>query len=277
MATRTKYVKPEQRRICTAETLAAERIGHSFIRVTVGGPDLADFVPMGYDQWIRLFLPRERQTGLRLPTAAQNTLWYTQCLAMSSDTRPLIRNYTVRGFRPAGAGFFGEHAEIDVDFVAHGDSGPASAWAAQVRPGIPIGLLDEGIMYQAPPHASWSLLVGDESALPAIAGVLRSAPRDLCGAAYIEVPHRTDIQDLGEPTGVRVHWLPRADPRVRIGRPATEAVRAAALPDGPGYAFVAGEQQLVAGVRRHLVRDRGVPRSDIMFSGFWRLGQAASN
>ncbi|MCX0270718.1 siderophore-interacting protein [Nocardia zapadnayensis] len=277
MATRIKYVKPEQRRICTAETLAAERIGDSFIRVTVGGTDLADFAPMGYDQWLRLFLPRDRNTGLRLPTAAENTLWYAQCLAMSSASRPLIRNYTVRGFRPAGAGFFGEHAEIDVDFVAHGDSGPASAWAGRVRPGMPVGLLDEGIMYQAPAHTGWSLLVGDESALPAIAGVLRSAPRDLCGAAYIEVPHHTDIQDLGEPAGVRVHWLPRADSRVRIGAPTTEAVREADLPHGPGYAFVAGEQQLVSGVRRHLVRDRGMDKSDITFSGFWRLGKAAAS
>lgn len=277
MATRTKYVKPRQRRICTVETLATERIGRSFTRVTVGGPDLDDFAPMGYDQWLRLFLPREWQTGLRLPTAAESTLWYAQCLAMSSDTRPLIRNYTVRGFRSAGTGFFGEHAEIDIDFVAHGDAGPASAWAARVRPGTPVGLLDEGIMYRAPLHTDWSLLVGDESALPAIAGVLRSAPRDLCGTAYIEIPHREDIQDLGEPAGVRVHWLPREDPALRIGTPATEAVRAADLPGGAGYAFVVGEQRLVSGVRRHLVRDRGFAKPDIMFSGYWRLGRAASN
>ncbi|MEU4312170.1 siderophore-interacting protein [Nocardia sp. NPDC024068] len=277
MATRTKHRKPQARRVCTAETLATERIGPSFIRVTIGGPDLHDFTPMGYDQWFRLFLPRERQPGLCLPTAAQDNLWYAQYLEMSSDTRPFIRNYTVRAFRPAGAGRFGAHAEIDIDFVAHGDTGPASTWADRALPGTQIGLLDEGTMYQAPPHTNWSLLAGDESALPAIAGILRCAPRDLQGAAYIEVPHREDIRELGEPAGVRVHWLPRDSPTRRIGALATEAVRGARLPGENVYAFVAGEQQLASGIRRHLVRDRGFDKSDITFTGYWRVGRAASS
>lgn len=274
MAKRVKYVKPAERRIRSAQTLANKRISPNFVRVTVGGPDLHDFDAMGFDQWFRLFLRRDGQSELRLPTVANN-LWYAQYLLMSKDSRPLVRNYTVRAFRPSGEGQYGEHPEIDIDFVAHGDDSPASRWANNVQPGTPIGLFDEGLMYQLPEHATWSLIVGDESALPAVAGILRDAPRDLRGAAYIEIPHADDVQELEAPEGVRVHWLPRADPHDEVGKLALDTVRAAEIPSSGVYAFVAGEQKLASGLRRFLANDRGVPKADITFTGYWRFGKAS--
>ncbi|WP_280254653.1 siderophore-interacting protein [Nocardia wallacei] len=272
MAKRTKYLKPEERRILTTEVLASKRISPSFVRVTLGGGGLDEFVPMGFDQWFRLFLPG--RNGLRLPTAASN-LWYAQYLMMSKDQRPVVRNYTVREYFPAGQGRFGDTAELDIDFAMHGEHTPACAWASGAAVGSEVGLLDEGIMYQAPQHTSWALLVGDESALPAVAGVLRSAPRDLRGAAFLEIPHPDDAQDLGEPEGVQVHWLPRPDPTTQIGGPALAAVRAAELPDQGVYAFIAGEQKLASGLRRHLASERGIPKPDITFTGYWRIGKSA--
>ncbi|MBB5914453.1 NADPH-dependent ferric siderophore reductase [Nocardia transvalensis] len=272
MAKRTKYLKPEERQILTTEVLASKRVSPNFVRVTLGGAGLGEFVPMGFDQWFRLFLPG--RNGLRLPTASSN-LWYAQYLMMSKDQRPLVRNYTVREFRPAGRGDFGDTAELDVDFAMHGDDTPACGWASGTAVGSEVGLLDEGIMYQAPHHTSWSLLVGDESALPAVAGVLRSMPRDQRGAAFIEIIHPDDAQDLGEPEGVQVHWLPRTDPVTEIGGPALEAVRAAKIPAAGVYAFVAGEQKLASGLRRHLANDRGIPKADITFTGYWRIGKSA--
>lgn len=274
MAKRVKYVKPEARRIRSAETLTSKRISTNFVRVTVGGPDLHDFTAMGYDQWFRLFLRREQQSELRLPTVANN-LWYAQYLMMSKDSRPLVRNYTVRDFRPAGSGEYGDHPEIDIDFVSHGDDSPASAWANNVSTGTPVGLFDEGLMYQPPEHTNWSLLVGDESALPALAGVLRSAPRDLRGAAYIEIPTADDVQELDAPEGVQVHWLTRKNPDDAVGELALETVRESDLPTSGVYGFVAGEQSLATGARRHLANDRGVPKADITFTGYWRFGKAA--
>ncbi|MCM6774918.1 siderophore-interacting protein [Nocardia sp. CDC159] len=272
MAKRTKYVKPEQREILTAEVLSSKQISPNFVRVTIGGPGLAGFTAMGYDQWFRLFLPGRH--GLRLPTAASN-LWYAQYLMMGKEHRPVVRNYTVRAWRPAGEGEFGESGELDIDFAMHGTDTPACGWASGVSPGAEVGLLDEGIMYQAPEHTSYSLLVGDESALPAIAGVLRSAPRDLRGAAYIEITHPDDAQKLDEPDGVQVNWLLRTDPTAAIGSVAQEAVRTAELPAQGVYGFVAGEQKLASGVRRHLVDERGIPKADVTFTGYWRVGRSA--
>ncbi|WP_024802010.1 siderophore-interacting protein [Nocardia sp. BMG51109] len=272
MAKRSKFVRPTERQILTAEVLASKRISPGFVRVTLGGSGLSEFAPMGFDQWFRLFLPG--RNGLRLPTATSN-LWYAQYLMMSKEDRPVVRNYTVREFRPAGAGHFGDTAELDIDFAMHGDQTPACAWASGTAVGSEVGLLDEGITYQAPQHSSWTLLVGDESALPAVAGVLNSAPRELRGAAFLEIGHPDDAQELGEPEGMRVHWLPRTDPATEIGRPALEAVRAAELPTQGVYAFVAGEQKLASGLRRHLADERGIPKADITFTGYWRVGKSA--
>ncbi|WP_040813533.1 siderophore-interacting protein [Nocardia concava] len=273
MAKRSKHVKPEHREILTAEVLASKRISPNFVRVTVGGQGLSGFTAMGFDQWFRLFMPG-RDGSLKLPTSASNLGWYAQYLMMGKEHRPLARNYTVRDYRAAGFGEFGSTAEIDIDFVSHGDDSPASAWANNATPGAKAGILDEGIMYQAPDHSDWTLLVGDESALPGIAGVLRSLPRGTKGAAYIEIPHAEDAQELGEPAGVQVNWLVRTDAHAEVGALAAETVRGAEIPSRGVYAFVAGEQKLAAGVRRHLAQEREIPKADITFTGYWRVGKS---
>lgn len=273
MAKRTKYIKPEHRDMLSPEVLASKRISPNFVRVTLGGQGLAGFTAMGYDQWFRLFMPG-KNGELKLPTSTSSLGWYAQYLMMSKDTRPLVRNYTVRNFRAAGSGEFGSTSEIDIDFAIHGDS-PAAEWAESVTPGSKVGLLDEGTTYQPPEHCDWTLLVGDESALPAFAGILQSAPRECKGAAYIEIAHADDAQELGEPEGFTVHWVPRTDPHGEVGTDAMNALRAADLPGAGVYAFAAGEQKLASGVRRYLSQEREIPKGDITFTGYWRVGKAA--
>ncbi|MFD0000703.1 siderophore-interacting protein [Nocardia sp. NPDC127526] len=274
MAKRTKYVKPEHREVLGVEVLASKKLSPNFVRVTLGGDGLAGFTAMGFDQWFRLFLPG-RDGELRLPTSTSSLGWYAQYLMMGKDHRPVARNYTVRDYRAAGFGEFGSTAELDIDFFVHEGDSPAGTWASNATPGDKAGLLDEGITYQAPEHTDFALLVGDESALPAIAGILRSAPRGLKGAAFIEISHADDAQKLDEPEGVTVNWLVRTDPHGPVGAIAADAVRRAELPAQGVYAWVSGEQQLASGVRRHLTQDRGIPKGDITFTGYWRVGRAA--
>ncbi|WP_067815930.1 siderophore-interacting protein [Nocardia inohanensis] len=273
MAKRTKYLKPEQRAILTPEVLASKRISPNFVRVTLGGEGLSGFTAMGFDQWFRLFMPG-KDGNLKLPTSTASLGWYAQYLMMGKEHRPLVRNYTVRDYRAAGFGEFGSTAELDIDFAVHAEDSPAAAWANSATPGAKVGLLDEGITYQAPEHTEWSLLVGDESALPAIGGILRSAPRELKGAAYIEIPSADDKQDLDAPEGVEVNWLIRTDAQAEAGALCADAVRQAEIPARGVYAFVAGEQKLCASVRRYLAQEREIPKADIVFTGYWRVGKA---
>jgi NADPH-dependent ferric siderophore reductase len=189
---------------------------------------------------------------------------YLAYLRMPGARRPHLRTYTVRAHRP-------ELAQIDIDFVVHGDEGIATRWATRTRPGDRVALLDQGRGYGYPDDTESHLLAGDETALPAVAGILRDLPRDARGAAYLELGDADDRQDIDAPDGFDVHWLVR-EHGARPGSAALAAVQAAALPSGRLSAYVAGEQKLATGLRRWLVA-QGLPKSRIEFSGYWRLGK----
>ena len=252
--------------MCLVEVVRSERISPNFQRITVGGESLRQLTAHGYDHWFRLFLPKEEgETNYNLPKRV-DMLGYMQYLRMPADTRPPMRNYTVREFRP-------EQLELDIDFVVHGDEGLATRFARRAKPGDTVALLDQGAGFEFDPAAQHHLLVTDETGLPAVAGILRDLPRDARGTAIIELPHADDAQPLGAPEGVSVEWLVRDDD-ARPGILALEAVKGWSLPDGTLSAYLVGEQGLATGARRWLVNELGVPKKSILFSGYWRIGHA---
>jgi NADPH-dependent ferric siderophore reductase len=259
--------RPSVRRMIRLEVLANERITPSFARLTLGGPGLAGLAGTGDDQTVRLFFPRAGQTGLWLPSR-NSDMWMAETLLQPKSHRPWVRNYTIREFRPAAR-------EIDVEFALHGDQGPASAWAARARPGDPAGIFDEGNSYLPPDGAGHQLLVGDESALPAILSILAGAPAALTGDVFLEVPVSADIRDdVVRPPGVRLHWSARDGNGDVPGLTALAAVREANLKT-PDYTWAAGESRLATGVRRYLVNDRGIAKAAIAFIGYWRHGRSS--
>ncbi|WP_241843232.1 siderophore-interacting protein [Agromyces albus] len=244
-----------------AEVVDAVRISPHFVRLTVAGDDLAGWRHLGFDQWFRLAVPVSDQTRFDNLAGTYDTAGYLKYLILPKATRPVIRNYTVRRFRP-------EDGELDIDFVVHGDDGVAGPWAGSLPLGASVALIDQGCGYRGI-AADWSLLVGDESALPAVAGILRDMPRDSRGHALIELPEFGDQQEVDAPEGMSVHWIVRR-PEAPIGRTALEHLRELAFPEGTVNAFAAGESKLATGARRHLVNERGVPKSNVTFCGYWR-------
>ncbi|WP_410627483.1 siderophore-interacting protein [Amycolatopsis sp. cmx-8-4] len=259
-----KVRRAKTRKMITLEVLANTAPSPAFRTLTLGGPELAEFEPAGDDQAVRLFFPRAGQDRLRMPTRDHEG-WMAEVLLMPKSRRPWVRNYTIRRSRPG---------EIDIEFALHDGDAPAAEWARRARPGDPAGVFDLGVSYLPPAGVAWQLLAGDESALPAVLAILEGAPADPVAEVFLEVPAYSDIREVEAPPGARVHWLPR----LRPGRPGTlalQAVRNADLPAGRAYAWVAGEAALATGVRRHLVRDRGWPKSGIAFLGYWRHGRAS--
>ncbi|MFY1699936.1 MULTISPECIES: siderophore-interacting protein [unclassified Solwaraspora] len=252
--------------LCVVDVVGTKRISPNIIRVTVGGEQLQRLPDHGFDHWFRLFLPQESgETNFDVPHRA-DTIGYLKYLRMPAATRPHLRNYTVRAFRPADR-------ELDIDFVVHGDEGVATRWVQRTAPGDTVALLDQGRGYDYPADTTYHLLAGDETALPAIAGILRDLPRDAVGLAVIEIPDPADAQPVDAPTGFEVRWLHR-EPGTRPGSVALAAVTAWTT-DTPATvsAYLAGEQALPTTGRRHLV-DIGVPKRRITFTGYWRIGTA---
>lgn len=153
--------------------VGVERITPRTARVTFTGDALAELMEDRPDQQMKLCFPRAGQGVPRLPEPeADDTYgmrWYEAYLAIPEPERPLLRSFTVRGY----------DRRLDVmavDFVLHGDDGPAARWGRDARPGDVLGMVGPSSLYARPlPAADWLLLVnGDETALPAIGTLLES-------------------------------------------------------------------------------------------------------
>lgn len=248
-----------------AEVKRTERVSPHIIRVTLSGGDLGSFAYRGFDQWFRLALPV--RTNDRLDNLPQRFGFggLLKFLTLPKGTRPVIRNYTVRQFHE-GTG------ELDIDFVVHGTEGVAGPWATSAEPGSPVALIDQGCGW-SPVPAEKSLIVADESGMPAALGILRDMPREALGDAIIEIFDERDKQVVEAPDGMDVRWVIR-DPDAVPGSQALPTLRELPLAESL-YAFAVGESALATGARRHLVNDRGIPKSNITFCGYWRVGKAA--
>ena len=261
-------IKPQVSEMLTLQVLRSERISDHFARVTLGGGDIDRFTVMGFDQWFRLFIPVADDSLARLPDKV-DAISYLKLLTMSKSSRPIMRNYTVRGHRADGP----DGSEIDVDFVLHGSAqdgtaGPAARWAQTCSPGDQVAIFDEGVTFNQPPSLRRVVVIADETGLPAVAGIMASLPRSARGQAVIEVPAAGDRQSLEAPDGVEVNWIER-DAQSVPGYETLAAAQDLPLPAEPFYGWVVGEQALPSGLRRHWVR-AGVPKENITFCGYWK-------
>lgn len=256
----------KQRKMMRTRVVRVTRLTPHFVNVTLASEDIADFDYLGLDQCVRLFFPRPGQRSLRMPTASGNG-WIAQFYLLPSSVRPHVRNYTIRAHRP-------ELGEVDIEFVAHGDDSPASYWATHAQPGDEAGLFPEGIQYLPPTDTNSQLIVGDESAVPAILSILEQSPPELRAKVLLEVPTTEDIRQTPHLHDVEVHWLPRDGREGAPGELALETLRRAKPPAADAYSFIVGESALATGARRHLVA-QGVPKSNITFIGYWKVGRAS--
>jgi len=203
--------------------------------------------------------------ALRTLPAEAPAWWVKVVLPANEDEQPQSRAYTIRRFDRAAA-------QIDIDFVLHGDAGPGSAWAAQAQPGEPIRLAGPRSGRMTVPEEGWLLLVGDETALPAISAILERLPDGRDAIAFIEIDGAAEEQPLAAPRGTRIHWRHRASRASPPGALLRDAVHGTILPPGPGYAFVAAEAFAVQAIKSRLLDT--LPPDRISAKGYWKMGAA---
>lgn len=197
-------------RVFSVRVAAVTALTPSFVRVTLTGDALADFSAVGLDQRIKLVLPIPGHGFTDLPDGDD---WYGAWRALPDAERNPLRTYTVRSFRP-------DAHELDIDFVAHGDTGPASRWVSSCRVGDELRIvgpavpsspaeLPSGAAEFAPGSATRILLAGDETAAPAICAILEALDVTAVGHVFIEVPTDADRLPVTAPAGVEVRWIAR--------------------------------------------------------------------
>ncbi len=242
-----------------------ERVTPRTARVGFTADELPGLLEDRPDQQLKLCLPRAGQTVPRLPEPAADDpygmRWYEAYLAIPEAERPWMRSFTVRSYDR-------ERNVMAVDFVLHGEGGPAARWGAAARPGDVLGMVGPSSLYARPlPAARRMLLAGDEAALPAVATVLEALPAGTSAIVYAEVADAAEERELPPAAGgAEVRWVHRD----RGGSLVAAVREAGAALDGVDAAWVAGEASVVRDLRRHLVGERRLPRNAVEFSGYWR-------
>ncbi|ASW02906.1 NADPH-dependent ferric siderophore reductase [Paraburkholderia aromaticivorans] len=232
------------------------------IRVTFTGEDLHDFVSASFDDHIKVFFPEPGADKPALPEAGPDGPVFP-----AGQPRPVARDFTPRRFDR-------EARELDIEFAMH-DAGPAAAWAAQAKVGQYLGIGGPRGSLVIPKGFDWHLLIGDDTALPAIARRLEELPAGTRVAAVIEVADASAQIEFTTQAELHLVWRHRNEAGLR-GEALLQAVREIYLPeDGEGYVWAAGESATMRAVRYHLCTERGVEKSRIRAASYWKQGAEA--
>lgn len=231
----------------------------TLVRITLGGPGVADFVTTGVgDEYVRLFFPHgDDPTDVSLPVP-DGEWWVTPDGAPQAP----MRTYTISDVRP-------EAGEIDIDFVIH-LAGVAGPWAARARPGHVLGLNSPTGLHSPPEKTTWQVLVADLTGLPAAARIAAGVPAGIRTRIVVEVAEASDQIDLDVGEHVEVTWVIGGNGHApsTLGQ-IVRSIVDARLPLDEGYIWVAGETVALRDVRKYLRRELGLPATRFKVVGYW--------
>lgn len=250
-----------------AEVLAITEVTPNMRRLTIGGAELAagtmgegldrpPFVSDGFDDHVKLVVPPPDSHLPHIGTQAE------QRFQWNPEVLQYTRDYTVRRWdRQANV--------FDIDVARH-DRGLAADWAFRAQPGDPISFAGPKSCALTNTDVDWHLLLGDETALPAIGRWLEEAAEGTRAQVLIEVPTAADRQDIPTHARTDITWLVRDQVPAGHSSQLLEALRALELPEGRGYLWCAGEALTLPPIRRYLRHDLGLPKEDVEVVGYWR-------
>jgi len=252
-------------RLRCLEVIETVELSPRMRQIVLGGEELDGFVSLAPDDHVKLFLPPGVDPVL--PRPGPDGLAWPQ-----DRPRPVARDYTPRLFDPG-------RRRLSIEFALHGD-GPATRWAQAARPGTRIAI--GGPRSSRPPADDGApiLLVGDETALPAIAETLLRLSPGTPVVALVEVEDRGEERALPGATHASVSWLHRNG--AAPGQP--ERLLAALRTALPWVvrqqrlsAWVACEIDTARQLRQVLIEEAGLRRERIRAAGYWRRGEAGAH
>lgn len=227
-------------------------------RITLSGDELASFESSGPTDHIKVFFPDPATGVLNAPTMTADGL--------QPASGPVIsRDYTPLGFRSHDG-----HHELDVDFVVHGDEGPASAWAGHATVGDPLVIAGPRGSKLLPQEATHVILIADETALPSCSRWIDMLPTSVNITAIFDVADESAKSYFSTDQQARIsaEWLYRRDGLGQLDA----ALHALGEIGESTFVFLAGEAGTLVSLRRYLRRELGLPKQQVAVEGYWRRG-----
>jgi NADPH-dependent ferric siderophore reductase len=248
-----------------AEVKRVTPLSSHLVRVTLGGADLHDFHSASFDDHVKVFFPAPGELRPASPTLGPDGPVFGPGVA-----RPVARDFTPRRYAPAGTA---TAAELDLEFALH-DAGPATEWAARAQAGQYLGIGGPRGSMIIPTHFDWHLLLGDDTALPAIARRLEELPRGVRAIVIVEVEEPTARIEFTTRADADIHWCYRARSETDSGL-LSSLRKLPDFPPGEGYVWAAAEAALVRRLRQHVSEDRHIDKSRIRAAAYWKRGAQA--
>lgn len=239
-----------------------EFITPNFIRLTLQGDDMKPYEVCTIGVNNKILLPRPGSKEVNLPKFDDET---HDWIFPEDHLKPIIRTYTYRG-----ADF--EKNQMIVDFVHHGDNGPASAWAINAKLGEEIGVAMKMYKSELYPESDWYFLIGDATAIPVLSAIMESLPNDKKGVALIEVPTKEDEQSLTKPENFEVIWIHNSHPE--NGSELAEKAKEFEIPEGEKFAYVAAEFSTVKELRNYFRKELAWTKDELYAYSYWKAGVA---
>jgi NADPH-dependent ferric siderophore reductase len=249
-------------RLRVLEVVAVQSVTARMVRVTMGGEDLYGFVSSGFDDHVKLFFPHPGEMRPILPATQQSDQVTTD-----NALKPIARDFTPRRYDAVSS-------TLEIEFALH-DSGPATAWAAQARSGHFLGVGGPRGSFIISVDFACHLLIGDETALPAISRRLEELPRGVRAVVVAEIDTVAEQQQFATAAQVDTHWVHRHGAKPGSVGPLLDTVRALTLPAEDVFIWVACESAVAKALRLHFLNERGFSKERVKAAGYWKRGAVA--
>ena len=229
---------------------AVEQITPNMRRIRFASDDLHDFESLAPDDHVKLFVPN--------------------AIAAGGGGGPCMRDYTPRAFDPV-------RGTLVIDFALH-EAGPATAWAMAVRPGDVVEIGGPRGSVIVPDDFDWYLLIGDETALPAIGRRVESLRAGVAVRTVCVIGDEAERQVWTTRAAWAASWVCRDGKRDDDSGFLLAALRGVEpLPEGDGYVWIAAEARVARTVRTHVLERLGHPKRWVKASGYWTSGEAGAH
>ena len=241
---------------CTHASASTEALTPSLVRVVFEGGDLAELVmPDATDTYIN--------AAFRPVSAPYDEVFDPQRLRETHPDaeQPARRRYTVRAWDS-------DAQRLTVRLRGARRQRRRRPWRCTQSPEMPWCSPDRAAS-PSDPAADWHLMVGDESAVPAIAASLEALPSGARAVVRLVCDGPEHEIKLASEGDVDLVWLHRRGDE-RDDALLLAAVEAVDFGDGTPFGFVHGEADEIRAVRRHLLEERGLTRQDLSCSPYWR-------
>lgn len=232
----------------------------NYIRITLGG-EVSDFQHSTVGDNNKIYIPPNGIDEVHFPIRHTET---NKWVHAAKDIAPAVRTYTNKGVNL-------KEKELYIDFVNHGENGPASAWALNAKVGDKLGVAMRTQPKQLyPSTADWFLLVGDATAIPVLGSILDSLPETAKGVCVLLVSSNEDKQQLPTKASIEFIWIIEHDDQSKL----VEVVKNTEIPSVSKFGYVACEFSAVKQIRTYLRKELHWSSDELYAYSYWKKGVA---